>query len=766
MDKSAQREVSSDDSAGRLRREPDESVPRAVASEPIAGRLRRDLGVLESYAALLGILIGAGIFTVTSDAGALTGPSVILGYVVLFPVILATSVPYAAFLSTPLGQEPGCEYTHISQTLSGRRLAFVGAWLKIISYIGAEAFLANSLADYLIAASGGRLAPESSRLPLALASLLFFYFVHLIGVRWFGRLQVTMCALLGVSLLALIGPGLFAVRAENYRPFITHGAGGFLASLAPLFFSYAGFESLAQTAGEVKDSTRRLPVVFLKGISGAALIFVLMSIVAFGVLPGVRLAASSAPMPVGAAWFVTFGAIMAITTSMNSTMLVPSRLAFILSRDGLAPGWIGAIHPRTATPQPVARRIDHRENVAIAPARGGLDFTGLDGRVDRVSGLEGHFDDSGAEFVGSNRESETDERGACGRVGIDRIGALRLRHAAGQERDKGTRGQGDKGTGRRGDISLKMPLSPCPLVSPSPCLSFSLCVCRDLPHRGGHCARRDRPAINHRAASGDGLKVDLLIFDHHLQVVIVLVVAHGPERTSHVDVAVAHLPAGAGDEILDALLRFDAFVNVVVSGEDDVDSVAREEWFDPSSQAEVRAVLSRRGIDGVMEDSDLPLGRRLLQHAFEPAGLGHVESGRIDHEKFGQPVAFFDCVVALAAHVEERVPALVSSPVSHVVVPEHGVKLHALPDQSSVGALEFLFEVPPAAVRVDVVAHGDHEIEGRGLVVSQHLSRDSGLVVVAGPEIADCDEFDLVLRRRRAEDRARQNSRARSDCGD
>src|SRR5262245_11075920 len=358
MDKSVTREVSSDDSAERPRRDPDESAPRAVASGPIAGRLRRDLGALESYAALLGILIGAGIFTVTSDAGALTGPSVILGYVVLFPVILATSVPYAAFLSTPLGQEPGGEYTHISQTLGGRRLAFVGAWLKIISYICAEAFLANSLADYLIAASGGRLDPESSRLSLALASLLFFYLVHLIGVRWFGRLQVTMCALLGVSLIALIGPGLFAVRAENYLPFITHGAGGFLASLAPLFFSYAGFESLAQTAGEVKDSTRRLPVVFLKGISGAGLIFVLMSIVAFGVLPGERLAASSAPMaevaavylPVGAAWFVTFGAIMAITTSMNSTMLVPSRLAFILSRDGLAPGWIGAIHPRTATP--------------------------------------------------------------------------------------------------------------------------------------------------------------------------------------------------------------------------------------------------------------------------------------------------------------------------------------------------------------------------------------------------------------------------------
>jgi amino acid transporter len=333
------------------------------SSDSVAGRLRRDLGVVESYAALLGILIGAGIFTVTSHAWTLTGPSVILGYVVLFPVILATSVPYAAFLSTPLGREPGGEYTHISQTLGERRLAFVGAWLKIISYIGAEAFLANSLADYLIAAfgaGGAALNPESSRLPLALASLFFFFVVHVIGVRWFGRLQVAMCALLGVSLLVLIAPGLFAIRAENYRPFVTHGAGGFLASLAPLFFSYAGFESLAQTAGEVKDSTRRLPVVFLKGISGAALIFVLMSVVAFGVLPGERLGASNAPMaevaavylPAGAAWFVTFGAIMAITTSMNSTMIVPSRLAFILSSDGLAPKWIGAIYPRTATPIP------------------------------------------------------------------------------------------------------------------------------------------------------------------------------------------------------------------------------------------------------------------------------------------------------------------------------------------------------------------------------------------------------------------------------
>src|SRR5438874_5891917 len=103
-------------------------------SPAIVSRLRRDLGTVESYAALVGILIGAGIFKVTSQAWLLTGPSVILGYLVLSPAILATSVAYSFFLSTPLGRDPGGEYTHVSRTFGGHGLAFVGVWLKAISY--------------------------------------------------------------------------------------------------------------------------------------------------------------------------------------------------------------------------------------------------------------------------------------------------------------------------------------------------------------------------------------------------------------------------------------------------------------------------------------------------------------------------------------------------------------------------------------------------------------------------------------------------------
>ena len=318
--------------------------------------LRRDLGTLESYAVIIGILIGAGIFQVTSRAWAMTGPSVILGYALLTPIILATCIPYAAYLSTPLGREPGGEYLHISRTLKGFRLAYVGSWLKIISYIGAGAYLANALAGYLVS-----LAPKALQrfqLPIALASLVLFYAIHVVGIRWFGRMQVLMSALKCLALLVLIVPGLFVLKSENYSPFFTHGWSGFGASLLPLFFAYAGFESIAQTAGEVKDSTRTLPRIIVIGISITSVIYVLTSVVSFGVLPGTQLQTSDAPMaavasiylPSSAALFVTLGAIAAIMTALNGTILVPSRLAIMFAEDRLAPRWVGKINSSTATP--------------------------------------------------------------------------------------------------------------------------------------------------------------------------------------------------------------------------------------------------------------------------------------------------------------------------------------------------------------------------------------------------------------------------------
>jgi amino acid transporter len=333
-----------------------------MADKSAAGAsLRRDLGTLESYAALIGILVGAGIFKVTSAATAATGPSVILGHLLLAPAVLASSVAYLVFLSTPLGLEPGGEVLHISRTFGNLRLTFLCGWLKLISYLGAAAYLADAMAVNLLELFLARTKHSASlQMAVALAALLFFSLVHVSGVRWFGRLQVAMCVVLGISLVVLIVPGLFALRLANYRPFFTGGLSGFGASLPPLFFAYAGFESLSQAAGEVRDSRARLPRVFVRGIVLTSLVFIAMTVVAFGVLPAERLGASEVPMseaaarylPFGAAAVVTLGAVMAIATSLNATMMVPARLALSMARDGRIPPVFGRVHAGLGTPVP------------------------------------------------------------------------------------------------------------------------------------------------------------------------------------------------------------------------------------------------------------------------------------------------------------------------------------------------------------------------------------------------------------------------------
>src|SRR5262249_55550307 len=157
----------------------------------------------------IGILIGAGIFKVTSQSWALTGPSVILAHLVLALPVLATSVPYCVFLSTPLGLEPGGEYVHISRTFGGRGVAFVGPWVKCTSYLRAPALLPVTFADYLAGLVPGALDGGPARTWTPLTSLVLFYVIHVLGVRWFRRLQVAMLALLGVSIVVLVVPGLF-----------------------------------------------------------------------------------------------------------------------------------------------------------------------------------------------------------------------------------------------------------------------------------------------------------------------------------------------------------------------------------------------------------------------------------------------------------------------------------------------------------------------------------------------------------------------------
>lgn len=320
---------------------------------PEKSGLRRELGSLQAYATVVGVMVGSGIFVAIGEAAGIAGPSVPLAYLLLVPVILCSALGYAVFLSTPLGDRPGGAYIHISRTFGNHLAGFIFMWLKWVAYVGAIAVLSLSLGQYV-----NFLTPAADPTLVAAATLALFYGIHMVGVRIYGLVQVLMMSGVVVALVLIVVPGLFSIEGENLAPVFPNGFGGLVTVLPTLFFAYLGFEALAQVAGEVRDPHRTLPRVFMIGplISGVAYFFV--SLVAVGTLPWQDLAASDAPiadaaatyLPFGAAALVAVGAILAFATTVNANLIAPSRLLTVFAEDRVAPRVLSRVNRRFGTP--------------------------------------------------------------------------------------------------------------------------------------------------------------------------------------------------------------------------------------------------------------------------------------------------------------------------------------------------------------------------------------------------------------------------------
>ena len=315
--------------------------------------LRRDLGPISSYATIVGILVGAGIFRVTGEAGAIAGSSVPFAYLLFAPIVIATALAYSVFSSTPLGNRPGGAYLHISRTFGNYYVGFVAMWMKLVAFVGAISFMSTSFGEYM-----NFFIPGQDPRFWAIIVLLVFYGINIFGIKHYGRVQIGMLIVLIISILLLVVPGLAAVDLSYYNPILPKGWSGLLSAMPVLFFSYAGFETLAQTAGETKNATQTLPVIFVRGVLASVVIFFLMSFVAFGVLPANVLAQSQSAMADAAAVYlppwgasiVALGAMSAFLTSINGSILVPSRMFFVFSEDRLMPGFLSVVHPKWRTP--------------------------------------------------------------------------------------------------------------------------------------------------------------------------------------------------------------------------------------------------------------------------------------------------------------------------------------------------------------------------------------------------------------------------------
>jgi amino acid transporter len=196
----------------------------------------------------------------------------------------------------------------------------------------------------------------------ALAIALVLAAINIIGVRWYGVVDVAITAILlammfAVGLIGLAGIGRgdpVTGWAESTWPGFTD----FAAFVALAFFLYIGFEYVCPLAEEMRNARRNIPLAMIIGL---ALVFVghsLFGLAASRWVPLSELAESATPHVTFAdaifggagRWVIGLIGLTASLSSMNSLYVAAPRIIYGMSKDGLAPTILGRVHSRFRTP--------------------------------------------------------------------------------------------------------------------------------------------------------------------------------------------------------------------------------------------------------------------------------------------------------------------------------------------------------------------------------------------------------------------------------
>jgi APA family basic amino acid/polyamine antiporter len=337
---------------------------RTMANEVYSSKpsLQKSLGVLDGIAILIGITIGAGIYST---------PQIIAGYLSSFDSIILLWLLAGVFVFTSgliyaeLGTRmpnTGGEYVYISRCF-GPFAGFMFGWAQLfIIRTSAAAGLALIAADYF-----GYFVPlgRVSRIITALGVIFLLGVLNYIGIQRASIFQklstmLKLGALFSVVIVGIIFSGghenLLATRAAPEGQLSPLGS--VVAALMLIIFSHTGWERIGYPAGEMKNPRRVIPLSLMIGIGLVVLLYALTNLTFHRILgmEGMRestVVASDVLTvligPIGAA-FIAILVIISATGSINGTMMTATRAYYAMSRDGLFFKWLDHVHPRFRTP--------------------------------------------------------------------------------------------------------------------------------------------------------------------------------------------------------------------------------------------------------------------------------------------------------------------------------------------------------------------------------------------------------------------------------
>jgi amino acid transporter len=142
---------------------------------------------------------------------------------------------------------------------------------------------------------------------------------------------------------------------------VIEAPGGFLGVLrasAFIFVVYLGGEAIAVAQAEIKDPEKNIPRAILLTCFILIFIYTTIAFVIFKIVTPESLAGQSSPLayvaeqfmgPIGVV-IITIAGIIAALSSVNTSTMAHSRVAYALARDGYFPKSFFSVHGRFSTP--------------------------------------------------------------------------------------------------------------------------------------------------------------------------------------------------------------------------------------------------------------------------------------------------------------------------------------------------------------------------------------------------------------------------------
>jgi APA family basic amino acid/polyamine antiporter len=358
---------------------------RQEAAQSGENTLKRSLGAFNLVAIGIGVIIGAGLFSLTGIAAANhAGPAVTLSFIVAAVGCAFSALCYAEFAA--LVPVSGSAYTYAYATL-GELFAWIIGWDLVLEYSVGAATVAISWSQYLnrflsyynlhlppqltlspfetATAADGAIVSGYINLPavLIVVSITAIIIRGTSGSALFNAIVVILKVLVVLVFIAL---GWQYIDPANYQPYIPANTGtfgefgwsGVLRGAGVVFFVFIGFDIVATLAQEAKQPQRDMPIGILGSLIVCTILFVLFGYVMTGMANYTEFKDSAAPVAIAIdktpyRWLgqLIIGAILIGYTSVILVdLLGQSRVFFSMSRDGLLPSAFSEVHPRFRTP--------------------------------------------------------------------------------------------------------------------------------------------------------------------------------------------------------------------------------------------------------------------------------------------------------------------------------------------------------------------------------------------------------------------------------